>query len=631
MGVKSFNTRTIKGDAITKVVAHTTTIITDPETVISSNENEPGAVEGVKKTLRDHWFPSNNGTESEDDEDESDLSRFRPNNVMHRAYDYWKSLTQDSEEAAKELVRKAKQTRDEAAKEAKWSFFGYKKEAREALEAAEEKYHEALAAAEKAHEQALVTARSDWFRQADDTHKESLDEITHEKWDNFKAAVDSLVFNPPKYTCSPSSQYWFSRQNPAADSGWDCREVWDHPSHGMNSLKKLPKKILPIEKVHHILEDLFHQAGVKAKNSPSSTSFDSTMKSVKDYYQGVLDRVARNEHNAVEELETLPEKVMTKLNEAKYHEEQIDAWLMAQWDSVIDNAGEAKDQYKRAFRNAIHNIRKSRADIYNSLTNNLYKSINTARSNIKDSVKGVKDDYDNSKAHKVIQEASDSFSATLKDAETKIKAAPKNMYDNAIEIYDKETAHLKAKLEQLAEAAKKSGSSISHRASKTASSVAANASHSAKNLKKDANRKLKGAMNSAESMKEKASNDFGRVTASVSSMWGAATPFSPLSRAHDSYQQWLDGAKNNFFVDKSASGQQELSSFYGAMTALYLVVMARQIWLRRKCHLADLNVAEGLQLSKQKRRHSHSQHDSDSSDEQPPQRPEKHRRHSHSR
>ncbi|KAF9351572.1 hypothetical protein BGX26_010445 [Mortierella sp. AD094] len=621
MGVQTVSTRTLKGDVTTKVFVHTNTIISEVESEIS-NSDDRGVVEGVTKTLKDYWFPSSTDSENDDSEEgeneqeHSDPSHFQPNSVMRRAYDYWKSLTQDSEETAKELVNKAKLTRDGAAKEAKWAMMGYKPEARHAYEAAEQKYRDALAAAEKVHEEALRKARSSWFHQTDVTQEESLGEqateITHEKWDQFKAAVDSLMFSPPKYTCSPSSQYWFSRQNPAADSGWDSREIWDHHSHNNNALKTLPKKHLPMKKVHSILEGLFHQAGLKSKTSPSSTSFDSTLKTVKDYYHGVLDRIARNEQGAVEELESLTENVKTKLNEAKYHEEQIDAWLMAQWNAVVDNAGEVKDQYKRAFRNA---------------------SIHNARSNVKDTIKGVKDDIVKSKVNKVIHDATETFSNTLKEAEAKIKAAPKNAYDSAIETFNKETAHLKSKLEQLAEAAKKSGSSLSHEASKTVSSVAAKASHSGKILQKDANRKLNEVKQSAESIKSKASSEYERATVSVSSMWGAATPFA---KAQGSYHQLLDDATNNLFGDKTSSVQQELSSFYGALTAPYLLVLARQIWLRRKCHLASSEVYGGLHLTKQKRRHSHSHshsHGSESSDDQHHHHHhhghhEKHRRHS---
>ncbi|KAF9902797.1 hypothetical protein EC991_004532 [Linnemannia zychae] len=621
MGQETISTHTLKSDAVTTIIARTTTIVSEHEEVIP--DSRESVVEGVKKTLRDYWFPGSHGSDDEDDNDHhhhensvgqqhnlnhhhaADPSLFGSNNVMRRAYDYWKSLTKDAEETAKDLVIKAKEARDEAAKEAKWAMFGYKKEAREAFEAAEEKYRQALAAAEKVHEDAHEKARSRWFQQADCTQKEvgeeakdATEELTHKKWDRFKAAVDSLAFNPPKYACSPSSQYWFSRQNPAADSGWDCREIWDHPNHndhGHSILKSLPKKELSIDKVHGTLSGLLAQAGLKAKNSPSATSFDASLKSVKDAYQALLDRVARNEKGAAEELDSFVDKVKAKINEAKYLEEQTDSWLTSQWNAVIDNAGDTKDQYERVFKNSLRSIKRARNDIYNSLSNGLFKSIQTARNNIKESIRLTKDDSDKSRLHSVLQEASQGFTNALKETEAKIKAAPKHAYDNAIESFNRDTAQVKAKLEHAAEAARKSGSSISHHASKSVSSV------------------IYDAKKSADSIKDRASSKYDRATASVSSIWGSATnaPFAPLTRVQDSYHQMLDDAKTNLFGNHghNAGVRHDANSLYGALTALYLMYLARKIWLRRSACKAWKASHGDLHLTRRgssSRRHSHS-------------------------
>ncbi|KAF9431481.1 hypothetical protein BGZ76_000251 [Entomortierella beljakovae] len=612
------STHTVKGETRTTVIAHTTTIVSEPSTEVT------------KKTFKEYWFPFNTESENEDsldeldDHDHPDPSLFKPNTVVRRAYDYWKSLTQDSEQVAKDLVNKARLARDEAAKEAKWAFLGYKNEARHSLESAEQKYRDALAAAEKVHEEALIKARSSWFHQAGVTQQESLgdqaNDLTHEKWDQFKAAVDSFFFNPPKRTCSPNSQHWFSRQDPDADSGWDCREIWDRKSLDLNSIKSLPKKQLPTERVHNILAGLLDQANQKAKSFPSSTSFDSTLKTVKDYYQGILERVAKNEQGAVEELDTIREKIETGLYEAKYREEQVDAWLAAQWNSVIDNAGDYKDQYQRSFKNAIRSIKKSRAETYNSLSSNLHKSVDSARGNIKDAVKNIKNDIDKSKINKAIHDASDTFGGILKDAEAKIKAAPKNAYETAIEVFNKETDQLKTKLEQLAKTAKRSGSSLSYEASKTVSSVVSLASKDLNHAKK-----------SVESMKSRASTDFVKATASVSSMWGAATPFTPLANAHDSYQNFLGNATTNLF-NRDPNSAGDFSSIYGALTALYLLLLVRQIWLKRKCHAIEARHEHSCHSlgTKHKRRHSHSHsHHSNSSDDQHSDHHHRHHHHHH--
>ncbi|KAF9281399.1 hypothetical protein BGZ68_006659 [Mortierella alpina] len=644
MGVESISTHTLKNDATTTIVSRTTTIVSEHEEVVADQAGS-GVVEGVKKTLRDYWFPSHhhhhhhrhavdsgdNSGDDEDDEDDDHESTqhrsqfpFRANRVMNRAYSYWKSLTSDADEAAKELVIKAKEARDEAAKEAKWAMFGYKREAREAYEAAERKYLDALAAAEKVHADAHERARTRWFQQSDCTQKEVGDavkdkvgEITHEKWDRFKAAVDSLAFNPPKYACSPSSQYWFSRQNPGADSGWDCREIWDHSSqddHAHNVLRKLPKKHLPVDRVHGTLSDLFHQAKLKGKTAPSATSFDPTLKSVRDYYHGILDRIARNEHGAVDELDTMAEKLKTKLNEAKYREEQTDSWLTAQWHSIVDNAGDAKDQYERVFKNILKNIKQARAEAYNTVLSNLQKTVVTARNNIKEAIRVSKNEVDKSKVHRAVQDASQAFTNTLRETEAKIKAAPRNAYDNAVDSFNKETAQLKAKLEHAAEAARKSGSSMSHHASKSVSSMAHHASQSGKNLRDDASRRLNEAKRSADSIKHRASSKYDRATASVSSIWGSATPFAePLNKVHETYHHLLGEAKHSLFGHHHHhyGNHHEISSFYGLLTAVYLLLLARRIWLRRGHGYSSTDTHGNLHVTKRTRRHSHASSTSD--------------------
>ncbi|KAG0271876.1 hypothetical protein BGZ95_000253 [Linnemannia exigua] len=633
MGQETISTHTLKSDAVTTIIARTTTIVSEHEEVIPNSRE--GVIEGVKKTLRDYWFPTSHGSDDEDDNNEdhhhghaadqhqhdsnhhhaTDPSLFGSNSVMRRAYDYWKSLTKDAEETAKDMVTKAKEARDEAAKEAKWAMFGYKKEAREAYEAAEEKYRQALAAAEKVHEDAHERARSRWFHQADCTQKEvgeeakdAEEELTHKKWDRFKAAVDSLAFNPPKYACSPSSQYWFSRQNPAADSGWDCREIWDHPSHndhGHSILKSLPKKELSVDKVHGTLTGLLAQARLKAKNSPSATSFETSLKSVKDSYQALLDRVARNEKGAVDELDSFVDKVKAKLNEAKYFEEQTDSWLTSQWNAVIDNAGDTKDQYERVFKNALKGIKKTRNEIYNSLSNGLFKSVQTARSNIREALRLTKDDVDKSRLHKALRDASQGFTNTLKETEAKIKAVPKQAYDSAVESFNRDTAQVKAKLEHAAEAARKSGSSISRHASKSVSSV------------------IHDAKKSADSIKNKASSKYDRATASVSSIWGSATntPFAPLTKVQDSYHQMLGDAKTNLFGHHghNSGSHHDANSLYGALTALYLMYLARKIWLRRNAckswktthgdlHLTRHGASDRRQSNSSESSHEHHEH-----------------------
>ncbi|KAG0362881.1 hypothetical protein BG005_003764 [Podila minutissima] len=660
MGAETVSTHTVKNDATTTVVARTTTIVSEHEEIVHDNHHTGnGVVESVRKTLRDYWFPSHSSGHVDEDEDDSgsdahehdhrhhdhhhgaaDPSLFGTNSVMRRAYDYWKSLTKDADEAAKELVVQAKKARDEAAAEAKWAMFGYKREAREALEAAEKKYKDALAAAERVHEEAHEKARSKWFQAADCTLKEvgqvakdhQVDpEMTHKKWDRFKAAVDSLAFNPPKYACSPSSQYWFGRQNPASDSGWDCHEIWDHPSrndHIHAALKTLPKKHLPLEKVHAVLAGLLHQAGLKAKQAPSSTSFEASLKSVKDHYHSLLDRIARNDATAVDELESVTEKVKSKLNEAKYFEEQTDSWLTSQWNTIVDNAGDARAQYERVFKNALKNIKNSRAEAYNNLTHSLQKSVNLARNNIREALRLSKADNNHSRIQKAIHDARQGFTDAMKEAEAKIKAAPKNAYDHAVETFNKETAQLKAKLEHAAEAAKKSGASISRQASKSVSSAARHVTDNGKNIRDDASRKLHDAKKSVSSKYHSAADNarhgYEQATASVSSMWGAATPFAPLNKVHDSYQQFLGDAKHQWFEQYGQGSHGHTHSLYGALLALYLLHLARKIWLRRN------SSAEGaLKLTKH-RRHSHGHgHSSDSDKHVHHEHSEQHLKHRH--
>ncbi|KAF9119742.1 hypothetical protein BGW39_011957 [Mortierella sp. 14UC] len=640
MGKEIISTHTLKSDAVTTIIARTTTIVSEHEEVVPDSRGS--VVESVKKTLRDYWFPTSHGSDDEDDNDHhhhkytvgqqhdpnhhhaADPSLFGSNNVMRRAYDYWKSLTKDAQETAKDMVTKAKEARDEAAKEAKWAMFGYKKEAREVYEAAEEKYRQALTAAEKVHEDAHERARSRWFQQADCTQKEvgeeakdAAEELTHKKWDRFKAAVDSLAFNPPKYACSPSSQYWFSRQNPAADSGWDCREIWDHPSqsdHGHSILKLLPKKELSIDKVHETLAGLLAQAGLKAKNSPSATSFDASLKSVKNAYHALLDRVARNEKGAAEELDSFVDKVKAKINEAKYFEEQTDSWLTSQWNAVIDNAGDTKDQYERVFKNSLKSIKKTRNEIYNTLFNALFKSIQTARNNIEEVLRLTKDESDKSRLYNVLQEASQGFTNALKEAEAKIKAAPKHAYDSAIESFNRDTAHVKAKLEHAAEAARKSGLPISHHASESVSSA------------------IYDAKKSTDTIKDKASSKYDRATASVSSIWGSATnaPFAPLTKVQDSYHQILGDAKTNLFGNHghNAGGRHDANSLYGALTALYLMYLARKIWLRRNTYKAWKTSYGDLHLTRHGASGRHHSHSSESSHEHH-EHHDKHGKHKH--
>ncbi|KAF9418949.1 hypothetical protein BGZ94_009554 [Podila epigama] len=685
MGVETVSTHTVKNDATTTIVARTTTIVSEHEEIVNDghhhNDNHHHNQhhnQGIRKTLRDYWFPSSHTHDNDNDDDDEEEEHEEvdegkgssflggKNGVMQRAYDYWRSLTQDADERAKELVLEAKKARDQAAEEAKWAIFGYKKEARERYEAAEAKYREALAAAERVHEEAHEKARSKWFQAADYTQKEvgagkvAKDlglaaekgaDITHKKWDRFKAAVDSLAFNPPKYACSPSSQYWFSRQNPAADSGWDCREIWDHPSrhdHTHAALKTLPKKHLPVDKVHAVLTGLLHQAGLKAKQAPSSTSFESSLQSVKDHYHGLLDRVKHNDAKALDELESMVEKVKSKLNEAKYFEEQTDAWLTAQWNAVVHNAGDVKSQYEKAFKNALKHIQNSRTEAYNTLLNNLQKSVNVARNNIREAVRHAKDDADD-KGHRVqkaIHDATQSFAHAISEAEVKIKATPKNAYEHAVDAFHKETAQLKAKLEEAAEAARKSGASLSKEASRTVSSLSKQASKSVssaarqvtdsgKSIRDDATRKLEKAKHKASSKYSSATDQarqgYEHATASVNSMWGAATPFAPLAKVQGSYHQLLDGAKHQWFGHHGHFGgvYDHGHSLYGTLMALYLLALARKIWLRR--HSIGTVCCDGSSLLKltKHRRHSLGHDHSSDSDEHHHHHHHEHHHHEH--
>ncbi|KAF9290961.1 hypothetical protein BGZ68_005548 [Mortierella alpina] len=533
---ETISTHTVKNDATTTIVTRTTTIVSEHEEVLAEpKEHGHSVVENVRQTLRDYWFPSH-APEEEDDEPEEpethqDPSLFRGNSVMRRAYDYWKTLTQDADQAAKDMVIQAKRARDEAAIEAKWAFLGYKKEAREAYEEADKKYREALAFAERVHEEAHEKAKSKWFQAVDTTEREVGDikdqasEVTHKKWDQFKSAVNSLAFNPPKYGCSPSSQYWFSRQNPAADSGWDCREIWDHPSrhdHRHHAIKTLPKKHLSIDRVHDTLTSLLTQAGHKARNAPSATSFESHLKPVRDQYQHVLDRVARNEEGALEELDAA-----------------------------------------------------------------------------------------------AVQDASDSFSSAVKEAEVKIKAAPKHAYDHALDTFHRDTAHLKAKLEQAASTASKSASSASHRASKSGASVSNHASksgasalheasksasslshHASKSLSSKVNQVTGDAKNFVDEAQrsasskyqeaaDKARSGYEHATASASSLWGSATPHSTLHKVQHSYHKAIGNVHSHWFGDH-IDNEMSASSVYGALLAIYFLFLANRIWRsRRLSRMAD--------------------------------------------
>ncbi|KAI7826922.1 hypothetical protein BC939DRAFT_108205 [Gamsiella multidivaricata] len=645
MGAETVSTHTVN-DATTTIVTRTTTIVSEHEEIVEPKDHHHhhrGVVENVRQTFRDYWYPSNSNQDEDEDEDDDDTdeihhdpSLLRNNSVLRRAYDYVKTLTQDADEAAKELVIEARKARDEAAAEAKWAMFGYKKEAREAYEAAEKKYKEALASAERVHEEAREKAKSKWFQTLDKTEREVEDikdeasEITHKKWDRFKSAVNSLVYSPPKYECGPNSQYWFSRHH---SGGWDCREVWDHPSrhdHRHLNVKTVPKKHISTERVHDSLNDLWNQAAAKSKNAPSVSSFESSLKPVKDYYHSVLDRIYRGEAGAVEELDSVADKIKSKLNEAKYYEEQTDSWLTSQWNAIVDNTGETKDHYERAFKNTLKSVRNTRAEIYNSFLNSLQRSVNIARNNINDAYRATKDQADKSRLHKAIKDATDSFTTTIKDAEAKIKAAPRNAYDSAVETFNRDTAHLKAKLEHAASIASKSASSASHHASKSGSSAAHHASKSgssaihhasksgsaaihhasksgsaaihhasksASSLSHKASKSISSAYSHAtgdaknmadeahksyHSASDKARHGYEKATASVSSMWGSATPSSsPMHKAHDQYQKLIGNVHSQWFGEQDR-GAMSASSVYGSLLAIYFLFLAHRIWRNRR-------------------------------------------------
>ncbi|KAG0375047.1 hypothetical protein BGX24_009596 [Mortierella sp. AD032] len=619
VNAETVSTHTVKNDATTTLVTRTTTIISEHQEILEEPQDSSfGVVENVRRTFRDYWFPSHHHhhddkDEDDEEEEETDTTQYRDpaswkaNGVMRRAYDYWKTLTQDADEAAKELVIEAKKARDQAAAEAKWAYLGYKKEAREAYEAADKKYKEALAAAERVHEEAHEKAQHKWFQMIDSTEKEvgeikdQASEVTHRKWDHFKQAVNSLAYNPPKYGCYPSgSQYWFST-SPANINAWDCREIWDHPrrnDHSHVSIKNLPKKHLPLDKVHDTLNGLFSQAGRKAKHAPSVTTFEAGLKPVRDYYQGLLDRVGRADEKAIEELDTMVDKIKSKLNELKFYEEQTDSWLTSQWNAVVDNAGDHKSHYERVFKNTIKNVKNTRAEIYNSLLNNLQRSINLARNNINEAIRATKDSADKSRVHKAIQDANDSFSATLKEAEAKIKAAPRDAYDNAIDTFNRDSAYLKAKLEHAAQVASKSASSASHHASKSGASALHEASKSAASLSNHASKSVSSvvgrvtgdAKNIAEdaeakyhSATDKARENYEQATASITSMWGSATNIprhsSPVQKVKAGYHKTLSGVHRHWFSDINDEPQElNVSSVYGSLLSVYFIYLAYRIW-----------------------------------------------------
>lgn len=638
-GEEPTSTHTVKNDATTTIVTRTTTIVSEHQEILAEPEDSsPGVVENVRRTFRDYWFPSHNhnhhhhhaDNEEEEDDDEADTTQYRDpahwkvNGVMRRAYDYWKTLTQDADEAAKALVIEAKKARDEAAIEAKWAFLGYKKEAREAYEAADKKYRDALAAAERLHEEAHEKAKHKWFQAVDSTEKE-VDEIkdqaadvTHKNWDRFKNAVNSLAYNPPKYGCYPSgSQYWFSTRKPGK-LDWDCREIWDHPrrnDHSHLSIKTLPKKHLPLEKVHDTLTDLFSQAGTKARHAPSATTFEAGLKPVRDQYHHLLQRVSRADDKAIGELDGMVDNIKAKLNELKFYEEQTDSWLTSNWNAIIDNAGDHKDHYERVFKNTLKNVKNTRADIYNSLLNNLQRTVNLSRNNINEAIRATKDSADKSRVHKAVQDANDAFAATMRDAEAKIKAAPRNAYDNAIDTFNRDTAYLKAKLEHAAHVASKSASSASHHASKSGSSISHHASKSgtsalhhasksgssalheasksASSLSNQASKSASSAVhrvtgdakslaNDAEgkyhSATDKARQGYEEATASINSMWASATPTSPVQKVKAGYHKTLSGIHHHWFADTEEPHKLNVSSVYGAVLAGYFIYLAFRIW-----------------------------------------------------
>ncbi|KAF9909704.1 hypothetical protein EC991_008184 [Linnemannia zychae] len=625
-GTETVSTHTVKNDATTTIVTRTTTIVSEHQEILAEpQDSSPGVVENVRRTFRDYWFPSHtHHNEEEDDDDETDTTlhrdpaRWKVDGVMRRAYDYWKTLTQDADEAAKEVVIEAKKARDQAAAEAKWAILGYKKEAREAYEAAEKKYKDALAAAERLHEEAHEKAQHKWFQMLDSTEKEvgeikdQASEVTHRKWDRFKQAVNSLAYNPPKYGCYPSgSQYWFST-GPANTNAWDCREIWDHPrrnDHSHVSVKTLPKKHLSLDKVHDTLTGLFSQAGLKAKHSPSATTFEAGLKPIRDQYQNLLDRIGRADEKAIGELDAMVDKTKSKLNELKFYEEQTDSWLTSQWNAVVDNAGEHKDHYERVFKNTLKNVKNTRAEIYNSLLNNLQRSINLARNNINEAIRATKDSADKSRVHKAIQDANDAFTSTLKEAEAKIKAAPRTAYDNAIDAFQRDSAYLKAKLEHAAHVASKSASSASHHASKSGSSISRHASKSgasaiheasksAASLSNEASKSVSSAIHRVtgdaknmvddaeakyHSATDKARQNYEQATASITSMWGSATNAphhsSPVQKVKAGYHKTLNGVHRQWFSDTHDEPQElNVASVYGSVLAAYFIYLAYRIW-----------------------------------------------------
>ncbi|KAF9437059.1 hypothetical protein BGZ76_002129 [Entomortierella beljakovae] len=621
MGAETVSTHTVK-DGTTTILTRTTTIVSEQE--VFEPLKEPthgggggGVVENVRQTFKDYWYPLQIGDSNDDDDDDDgdnnsgihgDPSFLKPNNVIRRAHDYWKTLTQDADEAAKEVVVKTKKVRDEAAAEAKWAILGYKKEAREAYEVAEKNYKDALAAAERVHEEAHEKAKLKWFQVADTTEREvddikdQIEDVSHEKWDRFKAAVNSLAFNPPKYGCTPTTQYWFSSYDPSTH--WDCREIWDHPSrndHRHQSIKTLPKKHIPIEKVHDTLSDLLLQAKNKAKNALPVSSFESNLKPVKDQYQKALDAVYRGEQGAIEDLETISDKIKTKLNEAKYYEEQTDLWLTSQWNSVIENAGDTKSQYERAFKQAIKSIKNTRVETYNSLLQSLQKSVDTAKDNVSKAYHATKDRADKSRLQKSIKDANDSFSSAIKDAEIKIKATPKNAYDSAIESFNRDTAYLKAKLEEAATVASKSASSVSRHASKSGSSAIHHAYESASSLSNHASKLVSSALSQVtddtksivddaqkvasskyQYVTDEARDAYEHATISASSMLEAATPLSssPVHNAQESYRKLVGNVHSQWFSEKNQS-EMNISSVYGAILAVYFIFLTRRIWRNR--------------------------------------------------
>jgi hypothetical protein len=116
------------------------------------------------------------------------------------------------------------------------------------------------------------------------------------------------------------------------------------------------------------------------------------------------------------------------------------------------------------------------------------------------------------------------------------------------------------------------------------------------------------AKKSADLIKDKASSKYDRATASASSIWDSATNASFI-KVQDSYHQLLGDAKTTFFGNHGHHAGAEANSLYGALTALYLMYLARKIWLRRSASKARRASHGDLHLTRRVssgRRYSHS-------------------------